>query len=113
MRGWLIVALFLLGSLVSVNGLRQFFVEPLTTPSVNAIWYFIQVLPLLAVLPGMLRLQPGSIFGAALVSLLYFVHGVLLAATPNLRVMGLFEAAVAIALLCVATYMTRSLRASR
>ena len=112
MRGWLTVALFLLGSLVSINGLRQFFIEPLTTPSVNAIWFCVQILPLAAVVPGMLRLQPNSVFGAALVSLLYFVHGVLLAATPTLSVMGLFEAAVAIALLCVATYMTRSLKAS-
>jgi uncharacterized membrane protein len=109
-RGWLTVALFLLGSLVSVNGLRQFFIEPLTSPSVNAIWFCVQILPLAAVVPGMLRLQPGSVFGAALVSLLYFVHGVLLAATPELRVMGIFEAVVSVALLCVATYMTRSLR---
>lgn len=104
------VALLLIGSLVGINGLRQFFVQPLPTTSVNIAWFLVQILPLLAVLPGMLRLRPRSVFGAAFVSMLYFVHGVLLAATPPLRTMGLLEASCAVVLVGVATYMARSLK---
>ena len=110
MKGWLFVALLLIGSLVGINGLRQLFVQPLPTTSVNITWFVIQILPLLAVLPGMLRLRPRSVFGAAFVSMLYFIHGVLLAATAPLRTIGLLEAGFAVLLLAVATYMARSLK---
>ena len=106
-----LVCLGLIGSLFALTGLRQFFVEPLASPATNAVWFLIQVLPLLAVLPGVLRLRSRSFILAALASTLYFVHGVLLAATPDLRAMGLWEVAFAVGLLVAGSYAARSMGA--
>ena len=45
-----------------MTGLRQFFIEPLATPSSNGIWFLIQVLPLLLPMPGALRGELRSMF---------------------------------------------------
>ena len=47
MQGWLFLTFIMVGSLVGVTGMRQFFVEPLSDLSVNAIWFVLQILPLL------------------------------------------------------------------
>jgi uncharacterized membrane protein len=107
MKGLQLTCLLMIGSLFAINGLRQFFVEPLPTPHVNLIWFLIQVLPLLAVLPGTLRNRYRSYVFAALVSTLYFIHGVLLAATADLRALGLWETGFAVSLLVAASYAAR------
>lgn len=104
--------LLLIGSLLALTGVRQFFVQPLATPGVNALWFSIQVLPLLAVVPGVLLLRPRSHLLAALASTLYFVHGVLLAATAPLRALGLWEAGLSVALLVAGSYAARHLSAA-
>ena len=77
MRGWLFLSLVCAGSLLAATGLRQFFIEPLATTSSNAIWFLIQVLPLLLPMPGALRGELRSMFMLCLVSTLYFIHAVL------------------------------------
>ena len=108
MKGLQLACLGLSGSLFALTGLRQFFVEPLATPSINALWFGIQVLPLLAVLPGVLRDSARSYLFAALASTLYFIHGVLLVATPELRAMGLWEAGFSVGLLIAGSYAARN-----
>jgi uncharacterized membrane protein len=108
MLGLQLACMGLIGSLFALTGLHQFFLKPLATPTINALWFFIQVLPLLAVLPGVLRRHARSYVIAALVSTLYFVHGVLLAATPELRAFGLSEAAFSVGLLVAGAYAARS-----
>jgi len=110
MRGWLFVALLLAGSLFALTGLRQFFVEPLASSSTNFIWFIIQVLPLVVVLPGFLRLQTRSAFYMILAAILYFIHGVLEAATPEHRLLAGAEIVVSVALTAIATWMLRRLR---
>ena len=51
MQGWLFLTFIMVGSLVGVTGMRQFFVEPLSDLSVNAIWFVLQILPLLLACP--------------------------------------------------------------
>jgi uncharacterized membrane protein len=111
MKGLQLGCLLLIGSLFALTGLRQFFLEPLPTPSINALWFFIQVLPLLGVVPGILMLGARSFLIAALISTLYFVHGVLLVATPELRSLGLWEAAFSVGLLMAGSYAARNLSA--
>jgi len=110
MRGWLFVALLLAGSLFALTGLRQFFVEPLASSSTNFIWFIIQVLPLVVVLPGFLRLQTRSAFYMILAAILYFIHGVLEAATPELRLLAGAEIIASVGLTAIATWMLRQLR---
>ncbi|MBK87683.1 MAG: hypothetical protein CMQ44_02390 [Gammaproteobacteria bacterium] len=77
MRGWLFLSLVCVGSLFAVTGMRQFLIEPLNTPSSNAVWFLLQVLPLLLALPGALRGELRSMFMLCLISSLYFIHAVL------------------------------------
>jgi len=112
MRGWLLVALLLLGSIVALTGLRQFFIEPLATSGVNFTWFVVQLLPLLAPLPGLLRLKLRSIFVLCMTSTLYFIHGVLLVFDPGMRLMGSFEIFFALGLTAVAALLVRKIRES-
>ena len=112
MKGWLFIALILLGSLVALTGLRQFFIEPLPTTSVNVTWFVIQLLPLLAPLPGLLRLRLQSTFVLCMTSTLYFIHGVLLAFDVNMRVFGSFEIFFALALCATTALLVRKIRES-
>ena len=99
LKGLQFASLLLIGSLFALTGLRQFFVHPLENSATNLIWFIVQVLPLLIVVPGLFALRPRGFLFAALISTLYFVHGVLLSVDPSDRVMGLSEAGFAIALL--------------
>jgi len=106
-RGLQFVALLMIGSLFALTGLRQFFVHPMENSSINLIWFIVQVLPLLVVLPGLLMRKPRGFFFTALISTFYFVHGVLLAVDPSDRTIGLFEVGFAVALLCLSTYAVK------
>lgn len=110
MRGWLFLALVLIGSLFSLTGLRQFFIEPLAGVPSNIVWFVIQVLPLLIILPGLLAMSTRSAFYTILVAMLYFIHGVLLMATEPLRWLGATEVAISCALVAVATWLLRRCR---
>jgi uncharacterized membrane protein len=109
MKGYQLLALFLIGSLFALTGLRQFFVQPLASPFANVAWFVLQVLPLLAVLPGVLRLSARGFFYAILAAMLYFIHGVMEAATPALRGLALWEIGFATALVAVGAYAMRHL----
>lgn len=109
MKGLQFLSLLLIGSLFALTGLRQFFVNPLPGTVANLLWFLAQVLPLLLVLPGIMRLRARAFFFAALVSMLYFTHGVLLTTTPDTRAMGLWEVGVAMLLVLVGSFGTRQL----
>lgn len=109
----MVACLGALGSLFALTGLRQFFVEPLAGTVSNVIWFVIQVLPLLAALPGMLRLRYRSYFFAVLAGMLYFVHGVVLVVDESHRTLGTWEVAFALLLILLCTYTVRLLRAAR
>lgn len=98
MKGYQLTALLLIGSLFALTGLRQFFVQPLDSPLPNLIWFTLQVVPLIAVLPGVLRPTARGFFYAILASMLYFIHGVMEAATVELRTLALWEIGFATAL---------------
>ena len=110
MQGWTFLNFICIGSLFALTGLRQFFIEPLANTSTNAVWFAIQVLPLLAILPGLMRRNINAHMYAILVSMLYFVHGVMLAATEPLRWFGLVEILVALAMTGVSTVLLKRLR---
>ncbi len=110
MKGYQFACLILIGSLFAVTGLRQFFVEPLDSAFANTIWFVIEVLPLLAVLPAVLRGASRGYLLAALAALLYFVHGTMEAATADHRTMALWEAGFAVALVAVAGLAVRRMR---
>ncbi len=109
MKGLQFSSLILIGSLFALTGLRQFFVEPLTSPVTNTLWFVVQVLPLLLVLPGVLRGRFRGFFYAILAATLYFLHGVLEAVTPDQRFMALWETGFAVALIAVASLAMRRL----
>ena len=92
LRGLQFLCLLCLGSLFALTGLKQFFIEPLASTGTNLVWFLIQVLPLLAVTPGVLRLKARSYLLAVLAAMLYFSHGVLEATSTDMRAYGLWEA---------------------
>jgi uncharacterized membrane protein len=108
-KGLQFLCLLLIGSLFALTGLRQFFAAPLSGTVVNLVWFGVQVLPLLLVLPGILRLRARAFFFAALISMLYFTHGILQITTPDTRVMGLWEVAVSMLLVLAGSFGTRQL----
>jgi uncharacterized membrane protein len=83
--------------------------EPLANPETNIAWFALQILPLIAVLPGLLRASARSALLASLAAMLYFVHGVLVAATEPLRVFGVLECTAAIVLVASAALLVRAL----
>lgn len=109
-QGLQFLTLLSIGSLFALTGLRQFFVDPLANPVSNLIWFIIQVLPLLLVLPGILKLSPRSYLLGALGGMLYFSHGVLLSVSPEHRVIGLWEIGMALALVVTTTLVLRALK---
>jgi uncharacterized membrane protein len=109
MKGLQFLSLGLIGSLFALTGLRQFFVTPLPGAVTNLLWFLAQVLPLLLVLPGILRLRARAFFFAALISMLYFIHGILLTTTPEMRTVGLWEVALAMLMVLVGSFGTRQL----
>ncbi len=109
MKGLQLISLLLIGSIFALTGLRQFFVSPLQGAVLNLLWFLAQVLPLLFLLPGILRLRARAYFFAAMVSMLYFIHGILLTIMPDSRAMGLWEVGLAMLLVLVGSIGTRQL----
>ena len=110
LRGLQFLCLLWIGSLFALTGLRQFFVEPLASTTSNLIWFTIQVLPLLLVLPGILTLKPRTYLLATLVAMLYFCHGVLQAVSVEDRLLGLWEVGFSLALVLTGAFGLRHLR---
>jgi len=110
LRGLQFLCLFCLGSLFALTGLKQFFIEPLASAPSNLLWFLVQVLPLLAVTPGVLRLKARSFLLAVLAAMLYFSHGVMEATTADMRLYGLWEVGFAMGLVLTASFALRHLR---
>jgi uncharacterized membrane protein len=110
MQGFIFLSYLCIGSLFAMTGLRQFFIEPLAGGATNAVWFGLQVLPLLAILPGLMRGTRNAPMYAIIVAMLYFVHGVLVAATDPLRWFGLIEIVFALALTWVSTMLLKRMR---
>jgi uncharacterized membrane protein len=109
MKPYQLLALILIGSLFALTGLRQFFVQPLASPLPNLLWFLLQVAPLLAILPAILQGSARGFFYAILAAMLYFIHGVMQAATPDLRALALWETGFAIALVATGSFAMRRL----
>ena len=109
-KGLQLLCLLTLGSLFALTGLRQFFIEPLASSSSNVIWFTLQVAPLLAVVPGIVRGKYLSHVLAALFSMLYFVHGVLATAASASRTFGLWEVGFAVALVGAAAFAAKHIQ---
>ena len=107
MRGPQFLLIVAVGCLFALTGLRQFFIEPLANTGTNVIWFVLQTLPLLLVLPGCLTLGRRGVFFASMVSLLYFVHGVMVF-TESPFLAG-SEIVVSIAMFGLASILLRAL----
>jgi|GEM_PF-429473 len=110
MSGWLFTTFVALGSLVSMTGLKQFFLWPLDDTILNAIWFLIQVSPLLLPLPGLMSGQVRATFIVCLASQLYFIHGVLAMVDEPTRLYGAVEITFALMLCGSTTMLVRALR---
>lgn len=99
----LLIILMLLGSLLAITGVRQFMLDPISNNATNGLWFALQILPLLLVLPGLLRGQRNGFVYCALAALLYLVHGIMLASDPQWQRLGMLEAGLALALTAVAS----------
>ncbi|MGA0840548.1 MAG: DUF2069 domain-containing protein [Pseudomonadales bacterium] len=108
MAGFQFLTLLCLGSLFAITGLRQFFMTPLANPVPNALWFLVQVSPVIAVLPGVLRGHGRGFFYAMLAALPYFLHGIVIV-TGGERGLGMVESGAAIALLAVCYLALRRL----
>ena len=112
-QGWIFLSLIMMGSIVAVTGLRQFFFDPISSTGTNIAWFILQLIPLLVPLPGFLRGNLTSTFILCLASLLYFIHGVMLALDPELSLLGICELFFAIGLTGTTTMVTRKIREHR
>ena len=110
MQGWLFLTFIMMGSLIGVTGLRQFIVDPIPVASVNAIWFFLQILPLLLCLPSAMQGKLKGMFFLCLVSILYFVHGILIIFDPSLFYWAVAELFFALALCVITALYVRKLR---
>lgn len=110
LQGWIFISLILIGSLVGVTGMKQFFLDPMDNTVANVAWFVVQLIPLLVPLPGFLRGQLTPTFILCLASLLYFIHGVMLAFDPALYWLGYAELMFAIGLTGSTTLLTRRIR---
>lgn len=108
MQGWQFLTFICIGSLFAVTGFRQFLLDPLADTPVNAAWFVVQVIPLLAPLPGFLSGSIRSTFLLCLFSLLYFIHGVMYA--YEVLWLGLVEVFFALALCAITAFIVRKQR---
>ena len=74
------------------------------------IWFVIQILPLLVCLPALIRGSVVGTFLLCLLSLLYLVHGVILAFEGTWIALGLFEVFFALGLCATTAILVRKLR---
>ncbi len=104
----LLLIFILLGSLFAITGLRQFFLDPISETSINVFWFALQTLPLVALLPALLKGNRNGFVYCALVSLLYFVHGVMQSGDQELGRLGVLEAGLALVLTAVASLAAKA-----
>lgn len=109
-QGLMLLTYVCVGSLFAITGVRQLLLAPWDNTLANLVWFVIQVLPLLATLPGLMRGQIRSTFLLCLFALLYFVHGIMVIFEPELRPLGIVEACFALGLCTTTTYLVRRLR---
>lgn len=110
MSAWIFSSLVMVGSIVAVNGLRQFFIDPLGDPTSNFIWFLLQMLPLLLPLPGVLGAKLRSTFALCMVSMLYFIHGIVYVFDPRLQLLSVMEIVFSLALCVTTTILVRRIR---
>lgn len=110
MQGWLFLTFIMIGSLIGVTGLRQFLLDPIPEASVNAVWFVLQIMPLLLCIPSALRGQLKGMFFLCLVSILYFIHGVLIIFDPALFYWAAAELFFALGLCGITALYVRKLR---
>ena len=112
LRGYLFLIYLCLGSLFALFGLRQFFLAPAASGLANTVWFALAVAPMVILIPGLLRpLGPKArltFFLASMVGMVYFVHGVWLAAAPESRGMGLWQTGFALLLTALGSLATRA-----
>ena len=110
MQGWIFSTYVAMGSLISLTGLRQIFIQPLPDTWLNLIWFVIQILPLLLLLPGLMSGSLRSTFLLCLASLLYFIHGVMACFDPAIRILGAVEIVFSLALCATTAFLVRRMR---
>jgi uncharacterized membrane protein len=84
------------GSLFALLGLQRFFVEPLATTAATVTVFAAQTVPLLVLLPVVLRGGARGPLWLCLAMLLYFVHGIWQWHTPAGHLFGIFEVVFAL-----------------
>jgi len=107
-RLWHFLALLALGSLIAVYGLQHFLFPSGLSATGQGALFALQVLPLLASLPSLLR---GSARGAAYLAFLampYFVVAILTLMDPERRPWGAAELFFALQLFLGATYFAKA-----
>ena len=113
MRALRIASLICVAALLCVTAVRQLMLDPIARPAINLLWLGLQTLPLWAVVPGLWRCRPTSYLLAALVGMLYFIHGVQASFGPVDGILvrwGQAEAVLAVALVAAASFGVKALR---
>jgi len=98
-----------LGSLFALLGVERWFIDPLGSLAANAAVFAVQTAPIVAVAALSIRDAARGALWSALVSLVYFVHGVARAAAPAERLSGLIEIAFALGAFVSALLLLRVL----
>jgi len=103
------ISLVSLGSLFSILALYRYFVDPSDTVLVTTGVLFFQAAPLLVLVFGVIYLRSRRIFYLAMVSLLYFMHGIVQMVFPESRGFGLAEVVFALLLCVSSSYLVKNL----
>ena len=102
------LCLVMIGSQFSLACLNELVLQP--QRPVSWVWLALQVIPLIAVIPGILRAHLNSTFLTILIAQLFFIHGVVVAFEPEDRVFGIIEAVTALGLTAAASLLVRKIR---
>ncbi len=103
------MSLISLGSIFSVLALYRYFVDPLGSLLASTTVLLLQMAPLLFLVFGVIFLRSRQIFYLAMVSLLYFTHGVVQLVDPDSRVFGSAELVFALLLCISSAYLVKNL----
>jgi uncharacterized membrane protein len=80
-----------LGSLFALLSLQRLFADTLSAPLARITVFVVQVAPLLAVAPLLVRPGPRGTLWVCLLTPLYFVHGIWQYGAPDTRWFGILE----------------------
>ena len=116
-RAWQFTSIVMTGSVFAVLGLYRLFsrgsaIEIFDLSLGTLAWFLFETLPLLLIIPGIVRGHAKSIFWATLVSMLYFIEGVYFAAAPVTRSLGISETVFALGMFISCTYLLRGINNS-